>query len=221
MLSLSGPPGPWLRRDYKNSPGNPDPLIRSSTGEPGLSLWRPLRAGAIPHQREVSAINAPTLHFGPIPARFFAPRTAPVLRAKNPSPRPQPADGVVISEPFWDDRRGPKTHSRRTGRKLGQVRYARQGLVRVPESNTKYGGKRGITGGTPAPVIDPSISESSEIPKDKKLFGGTEFRAAPAVHRASIYSPLSRLPGLHFGDSRKATENSGLACRRQRGRGPR
>jgi hypothetical protein len=56
---------------------NPDPLIRSSTGEPGLSLWRPLRAGAIPHQREVFAINAPTLHFGPIPARFFAPRTAP------------------------------------------------------------------------------------------------------------------------------------------------
>ena len=83
--------------------------------------------------------------------------------------------GVVVSEPFWDDRRGPKTHSRRTGRKLGQVRCTRQGLVRVPESNTKYGGKRGITGVGAAPVMGASISESSEIPKDKKLFGGTEF----------------------------------------------
>src|ERR1700730_10626411 len=42
---------------------------------------------------------------------------------------------------------GTQTHSRRTGRKLGQLPCARQGLVRVPESNTKYGGKRRKTGG--------------------------------------------------------------------------
>jgi hypothetical protein len=42
---------------------------------------------------------------------------------------------------------GTQTHSRRTGSKLGRLRCARQGLVRVPESNTKYGGKRGKTGG--------------------------------------------------------------------------
>src|SRR6202047_2155471 len=51
---------------------------------------------------------------------------------------------------FWNpsgsDRRDP-THSRRTGSKLGRLHRARQGLVRVPESNTKYGGKRGKTGG--------------------------------------------------------------------------
>src|SRR5207245_8425427 len=83
---------------------------------------------------------------------------------------------------------GTQIHSRRTGRRLGQLRCARQGLVRVPESNTKYGGKRGKTGGAPAPVIGPSISESSEIPKPKKLLGGMDFRPAPAVHRTSIYS---------------------------------
>ena len=35
------------------------------------------------------------------------------------------------------------------GRKLGRLRSARQGLVRVPKPNTKYGGKRGITGHLP------------------------------------------------------------------------
>lgn len=125
------------------------------------------------------AINAPTLHFGPVPAPFFRARNHPVLRAKVLHPWPQPADGVVVSEPFWDDRRGPKTHSRRTGIKLGDLRCARQALVRVPESNTKYGGKRGITGADRAPVMGTSISESSQIPKDKKLFGGPNFSLHP------------------------------------------
>ena len=55
---------------------------------------------------------------------------------------------------------GTRIHSRRTGTRLGQTRCARQGLVRVPESNTKYGGKRGKTGVDAAPVMGPSISES-------------------------------------------------------------
>ena len=81
MLSLSGPPGPWLRRDYKNSPGNPDPLIRSSTGEPGLSLWHLLgsQPGLPGH-----AINAPSFTSGPIPARFLLGLTAPFLRPELP-----------------------------------------------------------------------------------------------------------------------------------------
>ena len=41
---------------------------------------------------------------------------------------------------------GTQTHSRRTGSKLGRLHRARQGLVRVPESNTKYGGKGEKTG---------------------------------------------------------------------------
>jgi hypothetical protein len=158
------------------------------------------------------AIQRPNASFWAYSGPFFRAPNCPFLRAKSPHPRPQPADGVVISEPIWDDRRGPKTHSRRTGRKLGQVRYARQGLVRVPESNTKYGGKRGITGGVAAPVIEASISESSEIPKRKKCCRPVEWRLLPAVHRTSIYSRLPGLAGLHFGDSRKATDNSGLAC---------
>src|SRR4051812_2856552 len=119
--------------------------------------------------------NAPTLQPEPIPARFSRPKKSRISGRQALHPQPQPASEMVVSEPFWDDRRGPKTHSRRTGRKLGQVRYARQGLVRVPESNTKYGGKRGITGVSTASVIGPSISESSEIPKPKKFFEGGDF----------------------------------------------
>ena len=56
----------------------------------------------------------------------------------------------------------------RTGWKLGRLRYGGQELVRVPESNTKYGGQAGKTGGAALPVIEPSIGESLGIPKRKK-----------------------------------------------------
>ena len=93
---------------------------------------------------------------------------------------------------------GTQLNSRRPGRTLGQTRPTRQGIVRVPESNTKYGGKRGITGGDLAPVIGPSISESSQIRQGKKCCGPVERRLLPAVHRTSIYSPVPGLPGLRF-----------------------
>jgi len=83
-------------------------------------------------------------------------------------PRPDPTGGVVILEPFWERPAGTQTHSRRTDEKLGRLRDTRQGLVRVSESNTKYGGKEGETGGNAEPVIGPSISESKTIRKQKK-----------------------------------------------------
>ena len=46
---------------------------------------------------------------------------------------------------------GTPTHSRRTVLKLEQLPCARQALVRVPESNTKYGGKSGKPRGRTAP----------------------------------------------------------------------
>ena len=205
MLSLSGPPGPWLPRQccpatlIARSAAQPVNPVCLSGGWTGLHrpfrgiVWRgPNRAFQVMHSTPQASLP------GLFRPRFFAPRTAPFWGQKSPRPRPQPADGVVISEPFWDDRRGPKTHSRRTGRKLGQVRYARQGLVRVPESNTKYGGKRGITGVSAAPVMGASISESSEIRQGKKCCQPVERRLLPAVHRTSIYSRLPGLPGLRF-----------------------
>src|SRR6185436_10808634 len=133
-------------------------------------------------------LNAATRYLGRFRPVFTAPKPrgnpGGILgsrRQTSPQPVPRPADGVLVSEPIWERPAGPKTHSRRTGRKLGQTRRARQGLVRVPESNTKYGGKRGITGGDTTSVMGPSIGESSGIPKGKKLSPSCGKAPSPAV----------------------------------------
>jgi hypothetical protein len=144
--SLSGLPDHGCRN-------NPGLSIRSSTGGPGpVSLA--LHAGAVTHPREVpysTPQRAARARHSDTPARPFRPVFSapkfPKKGAEKPHPLPSLADGVVISEPFWERPAGTQTHSRRTGRKLGQLRCARQELVRVPESNTKYGGNVGKTGG--------------------------------------------------------------------------
>jgi hypothetical protein len=219
MLFLERTPRPLLLR-------NPGLSIRSSTGEPGLFL----AATSMPASTLTAARpGEPNRVFQAMPS---TPQTTtqlgrfrPVLNAPKPPnfgaempyPLPSPADGVVISEPFWERPAGTQTHSRRTGRKLEQLRCARQGLVRVPESNTKYGGKVGKTGGHRALVMAPSISESSGIPKGKKLRTGCGARLRPLFTGELFIRGL----GLHFQDSRKATGTSGLACPRARGRRPR
>jgi hypothetical protein len=97
--------------------------------------------------------------------------------------------------PLWERPAGTHTHSRRTGRKLGRLRYARQGLVRVPESNTKYGGKSGITGVNAAPVIGPSISESKRIRQPKISPRRASEDVAHPMHRVGSYAR----PGLAVG----------------------
>ena len=63
----------------------------------------------------------------------------------RPSPAPQPATGVVILNPVRSVQRDQKPPGTELP-KLGRLHRARQGLVRVPESNTKYGGKGEKTG---------------------------------------------------------------------------
>ena len=123
----------------------------------------------------------------PFGARHFASRTPRTEGRQALAPLPQPAGGVISSGALLGATGGTQTHSRRTGSKLGRLRCARQGLVRVPESNTKYGGYGGITGVYAAPVMGPSISESSGIPKQKNCPHGCEFPPAPAVHRPSYF----------------------------------
>ena len=180
MLSLSGPPAPMVDSQLSA------PSIRSSTGGPGPVF-------CLRHPKARPAYPAGPIASNSTPQRFTWAYSGPFFRPCGPVSRPElpvsKADksstraltggrsarfGTHLGGPA-----GPKTHSRRTGRKLGQIRCARQGLVRVPESNTKYGGKRGITGGDPAPVIGPSISESSGIPKEKNCSGHVERRLLP------------------------------------------
>ena len=74
---------------------------------------------------------------------------------------------------------GTQTHSRRTGSKLGQLHRARQGLVRVPESNTKYGGKGRKTGVAPR-LLCRQVSVSPQgFPSKKNCFEASDFGFAP------------------------------------------
>jgi len=130
---------------------------------PGMPAINP-RPGSFVH-----ASNAPHRFAPDLFRSVFCARNHPEFRADKPFTRgPCPAGGVVILEPFWERPAGTQTHSRRTDEKLGRLRDTRQGLVRVSESNTKYGGKEGETGGNAGPVIGPSISESKTIRKQKK-----------------------------------------------------
>ena len=126
----------------------------------------------------------------------------------------QTTGGVVICGTLQGVTGGTQTHSRRTGSKLGRLHRARQGLVRVPESNTKYGGKEGITGGCRAcDRAQVSVSPRG-FPSKKNLRCGAIFGFIPLFTGEVFFAG----PGLLFWDSRSATEDSWLACPRARGR---
>lgn len=73
---------------------------------------------------------------------------------------------------------GTQTHSRRTLSKLGRLHRARQAIVRVPESNTKYGAKYGKPE-APSPLQCRQLSVSPEgFPRKKVVALGTR-RASP------------------------------------------
>jgi hypothetical protein len=104
---------------------------------------------------------------------------------------PLPLSGVAecrLADPLGECRRDANTLAP-NGPKARTLRCARQELVRVPESNTKYGGLRGITGGKPVPVVEASISESSGIPNQKNFHPVWMPALHPAVHRAGIFLP--------------------------------
>jgi hypothetical protein len=168
-----------------------------------------------PPFRRSPCIQRPNPSPEPIPARSWRPEPPeefseefPNSGRKNPAPVASTGGRSGHFGTLWERPAGTQTHSRRTGRRLGQLRCTRQGLVRVSESNTKYGGQRGKTGGNAAPVMDPSISESSGIPKRKKSLFWCGRRLRP-LFTGQVFI---RGSGLRFGDSRKATDISGQAC---------
>jgi len=100
---------------------------------------------------------------------FRVPKERRIFRAKNARFRclERPAE-CSFWNPSGSDRRDPNTLAP-NGIKLGRLRYARQGLVRVPESNTKYGGKPGKTGAPPSRCwgqvsVSPQGFPSEKIP---------------------------------------------------------
>ena len=114
--------------------------------------------------------------------------------ARHPLPS---AGGMLVLRTLWERPAGTQNTLAPNGGKLGQLRHARQGLVRVPKSNTKYGGKGRITGGNAAPVIEPSIGESSGNPKRKKSCLHCGRTLHPAVHRGGIFCRAGLLSETH------------------------
>jgi hypothetical protein len=122
---------------------------------------------AQPVDRPVCLFDASTrrAHSGP----FFPPRKPRISGRIGPSPVPLPAVGSVVLEPFQGVSGGTKNSPAPNDPKLGRLRRTRQGLVRVPESNTKYGGKLGKPGVAGRPLM-PQVSVSPRgIPSEKNL----------------------------------------------------
>jgi hypothetical protein len=133
-----------------------------------------------------SCIQRPNPSSEPFPARFSRPDFSLNSGHKTSCTRclNRPSEWLFWN-PFGSDRREPNTLAPNRS-KARQLLDARQGLVRVPESNTKYGGKRRKTGDGTTPVSWASISESSGIPKPKNCCSRVGIPAAPAVHRTTI-----------------------------------
>ncbi len=123
-----------------------------------------------------SCFNAPTIKPEPFWPVFSA-RNVPEFRAKKPVTRClDRRTEWSIWNPSGDDRRDPNTLA---PNKLRQLRYARQGLVRVPESNTKYGGKRRKTGVASAPLCRQVSVSPQGFPSKKNCFERANFSFVP------------------------------------------
>jgi hypothetical protein len=188
---------PFRHSDHASTP----PLLQRVRGAPP----RPLHLNA--HS---------TRHMSHSGSFFRAPKFR-IQGAKARHPLPRPAGGVVILEPFRERPAGTQTHSRRTDRKLGRLHRARQALVRVPESSTKYGGKTRKPGGKD-PLRCGQLSVSPQGFPSKKIF---EMWARLSFSRCSqdnyLFPPrgcseethpqLPRGPGRHVGRSMASRRN--------------
>src|ERR1700756_3026394 len=123
----------------------------------------------------------------------------------RPSPAALAAGGGGICGTLQGVTGGTQTHSRRTGSKLGRLHCARQGLVRVPESNTKYGGKRGKPRGAERLRYRQVSVSPQGFPSEKNLYA----RVGSSFARCSQGSYLLWGQGLLPGDSHEATGGSG------------
>ena len=202
------------------------------SGDPQLSRWtRPVSLGGKPvrtspcrdtiRNARYGALqlmySTPNPSSGPFPARFLRPEFSLNSGHKHPAPAASTGGRSGYSGTLLGATGGTQTHSRRTGRKLRQLLDARQGLVRVPESNTKYGGKWRKTGDGPG-LFSSQVSVSPQgFPSEKIVLRGGEFRLLPLFTGQLFIGVL----GLRLGDLGKTTESAGLISRPAAGNGRR
>jgi hypothetical protein len=156
------------------------------------------------------ASTPPARHFEPFWPVFGAPKAPKIEGKKAHHPLPHGRRSGQ-SGTLQDVTGGTQTHSRRTGPKLGQLARARQGLVRVPESNTKYGGKgRKPEGADGLKCGQVSVSPQG-FPSEKNRVCPRRPRLRPLFTGQLFIVP----EGLLRGDSRRPTGDVRTsACRR-------
>ncbi len=171
----------------------------------GLFLYQRLNSSPEPFIRRPS-------HSGP----FLAPRKPRNSGRTSPSPVPQPAVGVVVLEPCQGASGGTENHPAPDDPKLGQLPRARQGLVRVPESNTKYGGKAGKTG-VARLLCHAQVSVSPQGFQSEKNVLERSIRASPHCSQGKYFLQLWGCAGkTHV----KLRESPGWHVRRSMASGP-
>ena len=149
-------------------------------------------------------------HFG----SFFVLRKRPEFGTKRPAPAASTGWRSGHSGTLQGANSGTQTHSRRTGSKLGRLHRARQGLVRVPESNTKYGGKRGKTGG-PRRRCYAQVSVSPQgFPSEKNRLWGAASPSSRCSQGNYLLWPRACLEQTHVKlRGRSGHVRSDMPCR--------
>jgi hypothetical protein len=135
-------------------------------------------------------------HFGP----FLAPGTSQNSGQKSPSPAASTGGRSGQSGTLQETTGGTQTHSRRTGSKLRQLPCARQGLVRVPESNTKYGGKAGKTGVVLRPLCCQVSVSPQGFPSEKNCLERANLSFAP-LFTGQLFIVAEGLPRRDSGEA--------------------
>jgi len=138
-------------------------------------------------------------HCGPF---LSASEVAPNSGQTNPSPVASTGGRSAQSGTLLGATGGTQTHSGRTRSKLRQLHCTRQGLVRVPESNTKYGGKRRKTGVASGPQCRQVSVSPQGFPSEKNCLHRADFSFVPLFTGQLFIVP----EGLLLGDSGRATQ---------------
>jgi hypothetical protein len=138
-----------------------------------------------------------------------ASEVAPNSGQTNPSPIASTGRRSGQSGTLLGATGGTQTHSRRTRSKLRQLHCTRQGLVRVPESNTKYGGKRRKTGVASCPLCRQVSVSPQGFPSKKNCFHRGGFGFVP-LFTGQLFIVVE---GLLSRDSGRGYEGPGCHAR--------
>src|SRR6266403_1463987 len=198
----------------------------SSAGGPGpvSPAAKPMRASILPQHEagppkvRLMPFNAQHPNSSPEPFRPVsgASEVAPNSGQTNPSPVASTGGRSGQSGTLLGATGGTQTHSRRTGSKLGQLPCARQGLVRVPESNTKYGGKAGKEGVALRRLCRQVSVSPQGFPSEKNCLHRAGFGFVPLFTGQLFIVP----EGLLWRDSGRGYEGPGCHARRAMASGP-